>query len=125
MPARKGFSSANDNRSTQEHKSDGSLIRNSWRFFRAGRLIEASNEPLSPRVVLRSSYIDENSMLLRCVQSVVEKLRKDLLLEAHWSFRNVIENPTIEDVYPCVHESSAIALTLLGEPTNTVSGGHL
>src|SRR6266481_6913096 len=55
----------------------------------------------------------------------MDQLWKDISLQAPWSLRNVLENPTIEDIDSRVHEPGGIAITLFLKTTHSTLGSYL
>src|SRR6266481_1427108 len=56
---------------------------------------------------------------------MIEQVRKDIPFEASWSFRKVIENSAIENINPCIHKATGIAVSLFRKATHTTFRGHL
>src|SRR5215831_4564422 len=70
-----------------------------------GRLAETLAERLRPRVILGRPDVDEHSILFGGVHPVVKQSRKDILLEACWSVRDVFEHGALEKVHSAVNDS--------------------
>src|SRR5205823_8588009 len=79
----------------------------------------------SARVVLRGSYVDEHSALLKCVHSPIENMRKHLSLKARQALRDVLEDSRAEDVKACVDKTRPILTRFLREPNHSAAGSDL
>src|ERR1700747_3369334 len=55
-------------------------------------LIQFLINPLRPRVIFRSAYINKHSVLLQSIHSLGEQFGKKVLLKAGWTLRNKLQN---------------------------------
>src|SRR5215469_5698389 len=85
-----------------------------------GRLTEALPERLSPGVILGCPDVDKHSILFGGVHSVFKQSRKDVLLQACGSLRDVFKHGALEQVHSPVDDSRCPSVFFLAKTNDSL-----
>ena len=83
-------------------------------------LIETVAERLGARVIFGRPDVDEHSVLLERIHTMLEQARKYILFQAGWSVRNVLQYGAIEHVHATVYDSRNRGPRLLTKANDSI-----
>jgi hypothetical protein len=86
--------------------------------------VEALAESLRPRVIFRRPYVDEHSMLLERVHTMLEESRKYILFKAGRPIRNVLEDGAVENIHTTIYQGWLWDSIFLAEANDPMIGIH-
>ena len=75
---------------------------------------------MRPRVIFRCPYVDEHSMLLERVHTMLEKAREDVLFKASRPIRNVLENGAVENIHTTIYQGWLLGSVFLAEANDSM-----
>ena len=79
---------------------------------------------MRPRVIFRCPDVDEHSMLLERIHTMLQEPREYILFKAGWSLRNVLEDSAVENIHAAIYQGSKRGSIFLAEANDPMISIH-